>query len=69
MEKFSPGEIILWNLAKGEYRPGASYVCTDEFVPDPVLENPEFIIDGLPPQYNGKQTYSRIDRNIYRCTR
>ena len=69
MEKVSYGELMLWNLAKGEYRRGASHVHTTEFVPDPVLENPEFIPDGLPPQYNGKQKYTRVDRNVYRRTR
>ena len=81
MEKIINEMRQLYEYAKGEYRRGPTHVCTTEYTNtfpkklppaiglDKTLVKPDFIADGLPPQYHGKQTHTRVDRNIYRPTR
>ena len=78
MEKFNYGLEQLYIYSEGVYVRGASHVCTKDFKlsfaknPTPAfveIENlpiAEFILDGLPKKYNGKQSITRLGRDVYR---
>lgn len=80
MEKFNYGLEQLYIYAEGVYVRGPSHVCTKDFTltfakkPTPAFVETktvttadfEFVADGLPKKYNGKQTLTRLGRNVYR---